>query len=225
MRVVQRFRYFVHEAQRAGEGQLAFAREPLAQRFAVDERHDEIEQAVGLARVVDRKDVRMVERRGNGDLAQEPLADDSSRHLGVQHLDRDPAVVLVILRHVHRGHAPAAAFGHQFVCTEPGAGRKRLAGGPGEERGRVSRRARAEEAVAGRGCGLQQALDLGMQLLVAGALPSDKVRPPLGGKVEGSIGDPGDVLPSRRHCPVHRRFRSRHALVIRSFRGGARRGP
>ena len=51
----------------------SFAHEPRPQRLAVDVRHDEVERARGLARVVERQDERMAEIREHADLAMEAL--------------------------------------------------------------------------------------------------------------------------------------------------------
>ena len=55
-----------------------------------------------------RQDVRVLEIGGGLDLAQEPLGADHRGQLGAQDLDRDLAVVLEVLREVHRGHAALA---------------------------------------------------------------------------------------------------------------------
>ena len=46
----------------------------LAQRLALDELHGDVDRAVGLADVVDREDVRVVQRRGRARLLLEALA-------------------------------------------------------------------------------------------------------------------------------------------------------
>ena len=89
-------------------GSCALAGQPLAQRLALDVRHHVVEQAVDVARVVQRQDVRMVQPGGDVDLAEEPLPADRGGDLGVEDLDRDAAVVLLVLGQVDRGH-PAAA--------------------------------------------------------------------------------------------------------------------
>ncbi len=43
------------------DGELALAEEALAQRFSSQERHDEVEETVGLARIEQRHDVGMHE--------------------------------------------------------------------------------------------------------------------------------------------------------------------
>jgi hypothetical protein len=62
--------------ERIIDWELLLAVQPLAQRLAGDERHDIVEEPVGLARVEQWKDVRVFEAGGELDLAQEPLAAD-----------------------------------------------------------------------------------------------------------------------------------------------------
>ena len=52
--------------------------------------------------------MRVLELPGDADLAQESLGAEDGRKLGVEHLERDQAVVLEVAGEVHRGH-PAAA--------------------------------------------------------------------------------------------------------------------
>ena len=82
--------------------------QPVAQRLPVDERHDVIQQAVRRPRVDQGEDVRMLELRRDGDLAQEPVGADGGGEIGVQNLDRDRTVVPQVAREVHHRH-PAVA--------------------------------------------------------------------------------------------------------------------
>ena len=94
------------------------AREPVAQRLPLHDGHDEVEEAVGLAGVVERQDVRVVEgggqvgfRGGSGSGPATP-----ARSLA-QHLDRDLAVVLEVLRQVDRGHPACAELALEAVAV------------------------------------------------------------------------------------------------------------
>ena len=78
---------------RVGDRELPLAVEPVAQRLALDERHHIEQQAVGLARVEQRQDVRVLQVRGDLDLREEALGAEHGGELGVQHLDGDLAVV------------------------------------------------------------------------------------------------------------------------------------
>jgi len=81
---------------------------PSAQRFPRDERHHIKEQAIRVARVEQRQNVRVLELGGGPDLGQEPLATDGGREVGVQYLDRDLSVVPHIMGEVDRRHAAGA---------------------------------------------------------------------------------------------------------------------
>ena len=76
--------------------------------LALDVRHDVVEEAVGLARVVHRQDVRMAELRRDLDLAQEPVGAERGGQLRPHHLHRHLAMVLQVRGQVHRRH-PALA--------------------------------------------------------------------------------------------------------------------
>ena len=49
--------------------------------------------------------MRVLQFRGGLDLAQKPLGPECGTEIRVQHLDRDIALVLEIVREVHGGHA------------------------------------------------------------------------------------------------------------------------
>ena len=68
---------------------LALGVEPVAQRLPLHHRHDEVQDRRRLAGVVQREDVRMVQPRGEADLAEEALAAERLGELGAQHLDGD----------------------------------------------------------------------------------------------------------------------------------------
>ena len=117
VRVGERIRHLRREAQRVAQGQLALAGHPVAERFAVDEGHDVVQEAVRVARVVERQDVWMVEARRDLDLAQEPLGPQRLRQLGAQHLERDLALVLHVGREVHRRHAAGADLSLEAIAA------------------------------------------------------------------------------------------------------------
>ena len=67
-----------------------------------------------VARVEDGEDVRVLEPTADPDLAPKALGAEGRRELGVQHLERDRAVVPEVLREVHRRH-PAAPSSRSSV--------------------------------------------------------------------------------------------------------------
>ena len=76
--VVQRLGDLAREQQRLGNRKRP-SEQPLAERLALDEGHHRVEQARGLARVDQRKDVRVLELGGDADLAEETLAGDGGQ--------------------------------------------------------------------------------------------------------------------------------------------------
>ncbi len=99
--------------------QLGFALEHRAERFAVDEFHDEIGLAVVVADEIDLDDVRIVERRHAARFAQETLlhALIVRERIG-EHLDRDVAIQRCFVAFVDHAHATAAEFGDDVVMTQ-----------------------------------------------------------------------------------------------------------
>ena len=95
---------FAGDLHRRVDRELRFAREPLPQRLALDERHDVIDQAAGLARVVEWEDVRVLECGGDRDFAEEPVAAEGGRDLGLEQLDGHTALVLEVLGEEDDGH-------------------------------------------------------------------------------------------------------------------------
>ena len=62
----------------------------------------------------------MLQGRGGLDLAKKPLGADDGGQLGPQHLDRDVAIVLEILREIDRGHAALAELALDAVAVGEG---------------------------------------------------------------------------------------------------------
>src|SRR5258706_16468767 len=78
--------------------------------------HDIIEEAAPLARVVEGEDVRMRKPRGDLDFLQEPLDPEERGKTGEQHLQRDLAAMLAVVREIHGRHAAAAQYAAQSVA-------------------------------------------------------------------------------------------------------------
>ena len=72
---VERLRHLARDRDRASRLQPALAAQQRAQVGAVDEAHRDEKPTARLARLVDRDDVRVVERRGEPRLAEHPLAE------------------------------------------------------------------------------------------------------------------------------------------------------
>jgi hypothetical protein len=118
--VVERAGGFGRDPEGVVHRELALAAEPVAEAFALDERHREPQAAGGLARVVDRQDVGMLEPGGELDLALEPLGAEGGGELGEEDLEGDRAVVAEILGQVDDGHATAAELALERVAVGEG---------------------------------------------------------------------------------------------------------
>jgi hypothetical protein len=109
---------FVRVGQRAGDvaqnadhfrnRQRATATQSCAQRFALDERHRVIRNAVDLTRCEERNDLRLLEARGQLNLTSEPVDVHAGHEIGVQHFHHHLASERRLLRHEDAGHAATA---------------------------------------------------------------------------------------------------------------------
>jgi hypothetical protein len=120
VRVFERARHRHREAYRLVHGQLLLAVQAIPERLAFHERHHVEEEAGGLAGVVQRQDVRVLEVGGGLDLGQEALAADDGRELGLEHLYRDLPVVPQVSREIDLGHATFAELPLDVIATGQG---------------------------------------------------------------------------------------------------------
>jgi hypothetical protein len=120
VREVERVRHFPRDLNGVVDGELLLAIQAVAQRLALDIRHDIEKKPVGLARIVERQDVRMFEAGGELDLAQEPLAADRGGQLGLEDLDRHRAVELSVLGQIDDGHSTTTQFPLDAVAVGEG---------------------------------------------------------------------------------------------------------
>ncbi len=87
----ERVDYVMQNPRHFARAELLLALERRAQRLAFDVRHRVPEQIALLAGREQRHDVRVLQLRGDLDLAAEPVAIDAGGELGRQHLDDDVA--------------------------------------------------------------------------------------------------------------------------------------
>ena len=167
--IVERAGHLLHDPASGRKRERPLTREPLAEGLALHQRHDIVEQAVYGARVMERQDVRVMQRGGRLDLAEEPLAAHGGGDVVVQDLHRYLPVVLVVPRQVDRGHAAPAQRLEDLVRPEPGAGRQFLPRDPGQERRRIRGGGAVEKSILRAGYAVEQALDRPAQLGVGGA--------------------------------------------------------
>ena len=120
MRVVERARDLLRQPHGLVDRQLLLALQAVAQRLPFHVRHDVEEEVVGLARIVQREDVRVLEVGGDADLVEEPLGADDGREVGPQDLHGDAALVAQVLAQVDRGHPARAHFALDAVAVGEG---------------------------------------------------------------------------------------------------------
>ncbi len=99
MRVRQRARHVAQNRHRLGEGHGSL-REPVPQRVAIDVRHREPGDAIGVAGGEDRDDVRMLQLGGEEDFAAKTLDRNSGEEFRREHLDHDTAIEGVLAHQV-----------------------------------------------------------------------------------------------------------------------------
>src|SRR6185503_16579705 len=85
-----------------------FAIDPLAKRLSLDQRHHIEENSAGLARIVNRDNVRMSQARNCPYFLKKPLSAKCGGNVGVENLYGNVAVVTGIARAVNRGHSATA---------------------------------------------------------------------------------------------------------------------
>ncbi len=106
--VVQRVADLARNAHRVAHRQRPLPGDARLQRLAIHERHHVPQESTGLARVVDRQDVRVAEPGGDADFAEEALGAEARGEFPVHHLERHEPVVLGVGGQEDRRHAPGA---------------------------------------------------------------------------------------------------------------------
>ena len=122
VRVFERVGDFADDPYGLVDRQRTRARDAIAQRLPLHVRHHVEEHITLASRVVEREDVRMMQPRGDPDLAQESLGAEARGELGAQHLHRDVPVVFGVLGQVDGGHAARAELTLDDVSTGEGGG-------------------------------------------------------------------------------------------------------
>ena len=122
VRVFERVSDFADDPHSLVDRQRTRARDAIAQRLPLHVRHHVEEHITLASRVVEREDVRMMQPRGDPDLAQESLGAEARGELGAQHLHRDVPVVFGVLGQVDGGHAARAELTLDDVSTGEGGG-------------------------------------------------------------------------------------------------------
>src|SRR5688500_7038835 len=119
MCVTQRTGHVAENVETFRDWKASLCLEPRSQRFAVDERHREVRQAVGFASGQERNDVRLLQPRGELDLALEAIRVYASGKLRRKHLHDHPAVQAILGCEKNARHSAAAKlFLYGISCTE-----------------------------------------------------------------------------------------------------------
>ena len=121
VRRVERGCDLAHNRERPPHGQRALVGDQRLQVGALDAGHRDPEQAVVLARVVDRDDVRVVERGREPGLAQEAVAEVGVAEARREELQRGPAAEAHVLGAVDDACAAAAELLDDPIAAELGA--------------------------------------------------------------------------------------------------------
>ena len=133
--VVERFGRFAREPEGVRQREPPLPVEQVAQRAALDVGRDVVEEAVELARIVERQEVGMPQPGREPDLSQEALRAERLAELRLEHLERDDPVVPLVAGPVHHRHPAAPDLPLDGVAGlegRPGAGRgDRARAGPG----------------------------------------------------------------------------------------------
>ena len=117
VRVREGRRELLRDPHRLGDRKLLLTPQSRAQRLALDVRHDVVQAGAALAtlgnpgtrftRIEQRQNVWMLQPRRYPDLGEETFGPEPGAELRVQHLDRDPPLVLEVDREIHGCHAAA----------------------------------------------------------------------------------------------------------------------
>ncbi len=110
------------DAHDLAQGQLFLSRQPLLERFAGDELHDQVGQGL-IARLLDlmhRDHIFVRDRRGRPGLAAEALPGDRvAGQLGIENLERHVALQPRVEGFEHQAHAAAAQDAHHVEMGQP----------------------------------------------------------------------------------------------------------
>ena len=115
VRVLKRLRGLSGNANRVRYRQLRLPREPVAQRLTLNEGHREPEPPRALTGIEHGEDVRMLEPRGEPNLALKALGAERAAEIGMQHLEGHVATVPQVVREVDRRHPAGAKRAHDVV--------------------------------------------------------------------------------------------------------------
>ena len=124
MGVIERVGDFGGNSHGLVDREPSYGVETFTQRLPLHHRRHEIQNAIRLAGVVQRKDVRVIESRRELDFAKETLAPQRFGELGAQHLDCNLATMLAIMGEIDGGHSALTELTIELVAVGERAGER-----------------------------------------------------------------------------------------------------
>ena len=122
VRVVECVGHFPSDPHRFVHAELRLAGQLLPDRLPLYVRHHIEEEPIRGAAIKQRQNVRMAHRRRGLDLHHESLGAEHRCEFGLQHLDRDLAVMLQVLGEIDRRHAPSPELALDAVAARQSGG-------------------------------------------------------------------------------------------------------
>jgi hypothetical protein len=120
--VLQGVAHFLGDPERGVQRKLPLTSESVAERLAFDVGHDVPDQTRCLTGVVKGQDMGVLQRGGDLDLAEEPLAAERGGELRLEDLERDQPVMLEVFGQEDDGHAAVAELALDPVAIADGCG-------------------------------------------------------------------------------------------------------
>src|SRR4051812_9347695 len=120
MGVAERVGDFEGDLKRVVDRELPLPVQPIPKGLALHERHHVEQQPVSLARIVETKDVRVLELGRELDLAPESSAADRRAELRVEPLDGDFPLVLDVVAEIDGGHPAPTELPLDLVTVTQG---------------------------------------------------------------------------------------------------------
>ena len=121
VRIAKCICYLGEQSHRFVDWQLALARQSFAQRFALDIRHDIIEETVGGSRIMNAQNVRMLQAGGDFDFLHEAIGAEGGREVGTEDLECYLALVVDVFGEIHRRHPALAQLALDDVAVTEGS--------------------------------------------------------------------------------------------------------
>ena len=110
VRVRQGIHHVAQQSHGFAHGKLAFPLQPLPERLPLLVRHHVVEEAIRLARIVERQDVGVMKLSRDLYFAEKPVWAERGSQVGTEDLDGHLALMLQVLGEVDGGHPARTEF-------------------------------------------------------------------------------------------------------------------